>query len=237
MEIASGVHSIGQPMGGRVHAFLIDDGHQLTLIDTLFDTDAHRVLATTKRLGRTPSDLKHIVLTHGHRSHLGGLAKLKRLSGATVYAHSWEADIIAGERKAQPVTFRPMRPLHVWSQVYPLQLGLNFGLSPHPPCQVDEVTEDGDAIGPLQVVHAPGHSPGHLAFYWSERRALIAGDAIATWPRVAAGWNNFNLNPSQHRSSLQRMATFDVNVIGVGHGEPIVRNAAEQLHSLAKQAE
>ena len=44
--------------------------------------------------------LKHILLTHAHRSHLGGLSELKRMSGATVYAHEWEADIIAGERKA-----------------------------------------------------------------------------------------------------------------------------------------
>jgi glyoxylase-like metal-dependent hydrolase (beta-lactamase superfamily II) len=236
MEIAPGVHSIGQRMGGRVHAFLIDDGHQLTLIDTLFDTDGHRVLAAVKELGRAPSDLKQIVLTHGHRSHLGGLATLKRLSGATVYAHRWEADIIAGERKAQAVTYRPMRPLREWWQTYPLQLGLNFGLSPHPPCPVDEVAEDGDAIGPLQVVHAPGHSPGHLAFYWPERRALIAGDALATWPTLAPGWRNFNLNAQQHRRSLQRMATFDVAVVGVGHGQPIVSNVAEQLHALAEQA-
>ncbi len=236
MEIAPGVHSISQRMGGRVHAFLIDDGHQLTLIDTLFDTNAHRVLAAIKQLGRTPSDLKHIVLTHGHRSHLGGLAVLKRLSGATVYAHRWEADIIAGERKAQPVTFRPMHPLHVWWRVYPLQLGLNLGLGPHPPCQVDEATEDGDSIGPLQVVHAPGHSPGHLAFFWPERRALFAGDAIATWPTVAPGWSHFNLNSNQHRSSLQRMTTFAVEVIAVGHGQPIVTNAAEQLYALVEQA-
>jgi glyoxylase-like metal-dependent hydrolase (beta-lactamase superfamily II) len=236
MEIAPGVHSIGQRMGGRVHAFLIDDGHHLTLIDTLFDTDGHRVLAAIKELGRAPSDLKQIVLTHGHRSHLGGLAALKRLSGATVYAHRWEADIIAGERRAQPVTYRPVRPLREWWRIYPFQLGINFGFDRHPPCPVDEAAEDGDAIGPLQVVQAPGHSPGHLAFYWPERRALIAGDAIVTWPVLAPGWPSFTLNAKQHRSALQRLATFPVDVVGVGHGKPIVRNAADQLHALAEQA-
>ena len=33
----------------------------------------------------------------GHRGHLGGLATLKQLSGAPVYGHEWEADIIAGD--------------------------------------------------------------------------------------------------------------------------------------------
>ena len=235
MEIAPGVHSIGQRRGGRVHAFILDDGHDLTVIDTLFDTNGGRILSAISRLGHTPSDLKHIVLTHGHRSHLGGLAALKRLTGATVSAHSWEADIIAGERKAQPVTWCPPGPVRTWWPTYPFQLGINLGFGKHPACPIDRAVADGDAIGPLQAIHAPGHSPGHLAFYWPERRALFAGDAIVTWPTLAPGWPAFNLNPTQQRASLGRMAGLDVSLIGVGHGEPIVRDAAEQLQTLAHQ--
>lgn len=73
METAPGLYSMGQSMGGNVHAFLLDDGKELTLIDSLFDADAYR-------------------------SHL---------SGAQVYAHEWEADIIAGERPSQPVSLWP----------------------------------------------------------------------------------------------------------------------------------
>jgi glyoxylase-like metal-dependent hydrolase (beta-lactamase superfamily II) len=236
IEIAPGVYSLGQRRGGRVHAFLLDDGHDLTLVDTLADTDARRVLAAIRRLGRSPRDLKRIALTHGHRSHLGGLATLKRLTGATVYAHAWEADIIAGERRAQPVTFRPARPLRTWWRIYHLQLGINFGLQPHAPCPIDEAVAEGDAIGPLRVLHTPGHSPGHLAFSWPDRRLLIAGDAVATWPALAPGWPSFNLNPTQERASLRRMAALDAAVVGVGHGEPIVRRAAETLHELAARA-
>jgi glyoxylase-like metal-dependent hydrolase (beta-lactamase superfamily II) len=236
MEIAPGVHSLGQRRGGHVHAFLLDDGHGLTLIDTLADTDARRVLAAIRRLGRSPRDLQRIALTHGHRSHLGGLAALKRLTGATVYGHAWEADIIAGERRAQGVTFRPARPLRTWWRIYHLQLGINFGLQPHAPCPIDEAVGDGDAIGPLRVLHTPGHSPGHLAFHWPERRVLFAGDAIATWPALAPGWPSFNLNPTQQRASLRRMAELDAAIIAVGHGEPIVRDTAERLQTVIEQA-
>ena len=236
MEIAPGIYSIGQRRGGRVHAFLLDDGHGLTLIDTLYDTDGDRVLSAIRRLGRAPNDLKHIALTHGHRSHLGGLAALKRLSGATVSAHAWEADIIAGERKAQPVTWRPVPPLRTWWRIYHLQLGINLGRGRHPACPIDRAVDDGDALGPLQVIHAPGHSPGHLAFYWPERRTLFAGDAIATWPALAPGWPSFNLNPTRHRASLRRLAALDVGVVAVGHGEPIVEDAAAHLRALSELA-
>jgi glyoxylase-like metal-dependent hydrolase (beta-lactamase superfamily II) len=115
-EIAPGIYSMGQLKGAFVHAFLLEHDGELSLIDTLYDNDAHRVLREIKRAGREVADLKHIILTHAHRSHLGGLAWLKELSGATVYAHAWEADIIAGQRRAQCVTWRPGEPLAVRSR-------------------------------------------------------------------------------------------------------------------------
>jgi glyoxylase-like metal-dependent hydrolase (beta-lactamase superfamily II) len=36
-------------------------------------------------------------------------------------------------------------------------------------------------------MYSPGHSPGHLTFWWAERRFLIAGDGIATWANLCAG--------------------------------------------------
>ena len=231
MELAPGVHVLGGKKGGRVRAFLLDPvGSELTLVDTLFDTDGALVLDEIRRLGRRESDLKHIVITHGHRSHLGGLAALKRASGATVYAHEWEADIVSGDRRAQPVTLRPTQSL----RLLPFQIGLALNRPKHPPCPVDETLADGASIGPLRVLHAPGHSPGHLAFHWPDRGLLIAGDAIATWPELCPGWKPFNLNVEQHGESLRRMAELDAKLVGVGHGDPITSDAGDRVHELSE---
>jgi len=228
-ELAPGVHSLGHGAGGHVHAFLLDDGGELSLVDTLFEGNARLVLDAIRGLGRSVTDLKRIAITHGHRSHLGGLAALQRASRAKVYAHAWEADIVAGERRAQPVTLVPKQSLRLW----PFQLGLWLGRPKHVPCPVDEQLQEGDAFGPLQVLHAAGHSPGHLAFYWPERRFLIAGDAIATWPELCAGWRAFNLNTVQHHQSLKRLASLDAHIVGVGHGDPITQDAPDLVHGLA----
>lgn len=229
MRVAEGVYSIGQRQGGRVHAYLFDHGGELTLVDTLFDSDARRVLDCMRAIGRSPRDLTRIALTHAHRSHLGGLAKLRELSGALVYAHESEADIIAGERAAQPVSLRPRAPL----STYPFRLGLALGRPKHVRCPVDRSAGEGDQIGPLRVLHIPGHTPGHLAFHYPPRDVLVVGDAVATWPRLGAGWPDFNLNETQYRVSLRRLAQLEAAIIAVGHGAPLTERAADRVHALA----
>ena len=154
-ELAPGIYSLGHGKGGHVHAFLLEAGGELSLVDTLFEGDARLVLDALRRLGRSAADLKRIAITHGHRSHLGGLAALKRASGATVYAHRWEADIVAGER-------------------------------------------------------------------------------IATWPNLCAGWRVFNLNHVQHKATLTRLASFEPLTVGVGHGDPMTENTADHVQQLAE---
>jgi glyoxylase-like metal-dependent hydrolase (beta-lactamase superfamily II) len=228
-QLADGVWSLGHGKGGHVHAFLLETGRELSLVDTLFEDDARLVLQAIARLGRQPSDLKRIALTHGHRSHLGGLAALKQATGATVHAHVWEADIVAGDRRAQAVSILPHQSL----RLIPFQLGLWLDRPRHRPAPVDELLVEGEAFGPLQVLHAPGHSPGHLAFWWPERRFVIAGDGIATWPTLCAGWKAFNLNHAQHRATLARLAALDARIVGVGHGDPIVDGASDAVHDVA----
>ena len=246
MEIARGVYSIRQTgrnayPSGYSHAYLLKNGAELTLIDTLSDPDGHLVLEQLNKLDQPVRNLKHIVLTHAHRSHIGGLARLKSLSGATVYSHVWEADIIAGKRSAQPVSLLPIRPL----RIYPQRLGLALRAG-HQPCRVDQHLHDGDEVGPVRVIHTPGHTPGHLVFYWPNRQALFTGDSIVTWPRLGAGWPGFQLDEMQFRDSLRRMeesvrrvAESDppVTAIGVAHGEPITRGATERLQSLVEAAQ
>jgi len=53
MQIADGVYSMGNEKGGWVRAFLLDDGTDLTLIDTLFETDARLVLDQIGRTNKT----------------------------------------------------------------------------------------------------------------------------------------------------------------------------------------
>lgn len=236
MEIAPGVFDLTPPTrgylkGGYVHAFLIVHDSELILIDTLYDADAGVILDQIQRLGKNVRDIKHILMTHGHRAHLGGLAKLKELSGAPVYSHAWEADIVAGERKQQGVSLRPMKGIQAWPILF---FGSLLGpLANHIPCPVDHLIDEGAQIGPVRVLHTPGHTPGHLAFYLPEQRTLFTGDAFVTWPLICPGWPNAMLNKKQTWQSLRRLAELDVEVIGGGHGAPITKDGGKILRDLS----
>lgn len=229
MELAPGVYSLGVHKGFATQAFLVTDDDGFTLIDTLFDADGLVIANQIRALGGTLADLKRIVVTHAHRSHLGGLAALKRLSGATVYSHPWEADIIAGERAAQQVSWWPQDPI----VTYHFQVANNLNISRHRPCCVDKYVVGGENLGRVEVVHAPGHTPGHLAFWLPGPRILFVGDAMVTSPKLMGGWPGFVINRRQHAESLRKLAAYPAEILATGHGEPIMHGGAAVLQSLA----
>ena len=232
MQIFPGLNCIGDETGGHVRGFLIDHAGELILIDTLNHDDGRLVLEELRLMGKKPADIRRIILTHAHPSHLKGIAALKAATGARVYSHDWEADVVAGKRKMEvPATtgVLPQKPY----RVYPFQLGLVFGLGKHAPCEVNGNLKDGDHVGPLTVVHTPGHTPGSLAFYWAEKRTVICGDIVSTWPELALGWPQITLDNKQNRESVGKLCDLtDAEILCVGHGAPILSGANDIIRGL-----
>ena len=52
---------------------------------------------------------------------------------------------------------------------------------------------------------------------------------------LCPGWLAFNLNKHQHGATLRRLAALDASIVGVGHGDPITRGAADKIHELASR--
>lgn len=61
-------------------------------------------------------------------------------------------------------------------------------------------------------------------------------DVIVTWPRVEAGWAGLTLDMKQNVQSVGKLSDFsDVEIVGVGHGEPIPEGGIEVLKQLREQ--
>ena len=123
---------------------------------------------------------------------------------------------------------RPDPRLREWE----IPLFERFGrVAPAPPVSLDEFVEDGDQLGwerPAQIVAAPGHTRGSVAVFLPDDQVLIAGDAIATMggePILGV----FNVDPEQAADSFHRLAQLDPQILCVGHGPAITRDAKARL--------
>ncbi|TVS73945.1 hydroxyacylglutathione hydrolase GloC [Escherichia coli] len=114
--------------------------------------DAEKIKQEVDASGLT---LMQILLTHGHLDHVGAAAEL--------------------------AVFGPEKEDEFWLQGLPAQSRM-FGLEECQPLTPDRWLNEGDTISignvTLQVLHCPGHTPGHVVFFNEQARLLISGDVI-----------------------------------------------------------
>lgn len=230
MQLPSGITILGNDKGGHVRCYLIQHSKKLILLDAGYDQDASTILAGLAALRKKPRDISDILITHGHKSHIGGLAEIQRRSGARVHTHEWEALIIRGFRKAERVGFPKLSEKPKNWTVRGLQAALWAGLGSHAPCAVDRTLKDGQRIGPLTVIHTPGHTPGSLSFWHSRLKVVFCADTICTWPEVGA-WEGFTTDLEAWRDSIDKLAALPAQILCSGHGDPL-GNAQNVIRSL-----
>ena len=92
MEIIPNVHLVPKTVA---NPYLLIDPDGLTLIDAGLPGSHKKILRYMAGLGCAPGDLKRILITHADFDHVGGLAPLKKATGARVYASPVEAQALA----------------------------------------------------------------------------------------------------------------------------------------------
>jgi glyoxylase-like metal-dependent hydrolase (beta-lactamase superfamily II) len=152
---------------GFVNAYLVDEQDGLTLVDTTLLGGARPILRAASRLG---SPIVRIVLTHAHGDHIGSLDPL--------HAALPEAEVMISARDARLMTkdmsLDPGEPEAKLRGSYP-------GARTEP----TRTVRGGDTVGSLEVIAAPGHTPGHVAFLDRRDGTLLCGDAFTTIGGVA----------------------------------------------------
>jgi glyoxylase-like metal-dependent hydrolase (beta-lactamase superfamily II) len=227
-RITDNLYSFSNLLVGRVYCITDPDG--LTVIDAGLGLAAKRIVSQLKRAGYALTDVKRILITHGHPDHVGGLPALKAATGAQVIASAYERPYIEG-KKALPQPKREEVPLLARMMVTKPQ---TMAGTP-----VDRTITDGDLLaevfGGLRAVATPGHSPGHMSFWQPERRILITGDVVMRLPWLRLPFAAFTSDMAQSKRSLKHAAELGADMICFGHGVPMTRNAAARLKAFAEK--
>lgn len=158
------------PEGSR-GAVLIDPGDDLPLLK--------------RRLSESGRMLKGILLTHGHFDHMLSAQPLSKITGAPVYIHEEDAEMLCDDAKNayDALSASQRSPVDFEADA----LGAEIEIA---------------GIG-FQVIHTPGHTRGSVCFYDAENGVLFSGDTL-----FCAGFGRMDLyggSPSQMRASLRKI--------------------------------
>ncbi|MCJ2020465.1 MBL fold metallo-hydrolase [Methylobacterium sp. E-065] len=215
------------PMG-NANSVLLDAGPELVLVDAGFPNKADKVFDAVAKLGRKPSDLKHLVFTHGHPDHIGSAIPIIRTTGARTYMHAADVPMV---ESGGP--FRPMKPAP--GPIRNIMLRIVFDQNERTePFQIDQHIADGETLplaGGLQVIHAPGHCAGQVGLLWQGTRLLIAGDVFINI--LGTGDPIGFEDEAEGRRSQRKLAALTPEAVCFGHGKSIVKDAAAQLRRAA----
>lgn len=172
---------------------VVDESAQrAVLVDPGAEPD--RVVEVVRAAGAT---LEAIWLTHAHLDHIGAIAGVKRIWDVPVYLHP--ADLPLYDRGAAQAAF--------------------YGLPFEQPSYPERELSEGDVVQvgtlPFQVMHVPGHSPGHVVFV--RDTVMLGGDLLFAG---SIGRTDLPLsNPAHMEESLERLAVLgDETRVYPGHG-------------------
>ncbi len=117
--------------------------------------------AILKRADEKSVELEKILVTHGHVDHAGGVAELAEKCGLPIEG--------------------PHPDDLFWIDGMPQQ-AVMFGLPEARAFTPNRWLEDGDTVSvgktSFQVLHCPGHTPGHVVFFEESSRLALVGDVL-----------------------------------------------------------
>jgi glyoxylase-like metal-dependent hydrolase (beta-lactamase superfamily II) len=198
------------PPATHTNVFLVGSG-EFVLVEPAspFKEEIEQAAAWVEGERARGLTLRAILLTHHHGDHAGGATALRALLKAPLWAHEATAERLHGKVKIDRLLEHDER-----------------------------IALEGPTPITLDVVHTPGHAPGHLCFHERKSGALIAGDMVASVGTILVEPKDGDM--SAYLESLEAMQGLHASMLLPAHGLPI-SDANERLrfyvkHRLAREA-
>ncbi len=210
---------------------------QVALIDCGYSGFMPLIEEAMQRHGLSLSQLNSIIITHADIDHVGALYEIKTAyPHIKVYSSVVEENIINRKEKfprlLQAEKMQPTLPEEK------KEWGLQFMamLKAIQPVPVDGVFEDNEEpffLPGVQIIHTPGHVPGHISLYIKESKTFIAADAVVVENgKLEIANPQFTLDMQQAIASIKRIEGLDIEKMICYHGGVVEKDVKKQLNNL-----
>jgi glyoxylase-like metal-dependent hydrolase (beta-lactamase superfamily II) len=235
-EILTGIYLLS--LGGAVNVYFLKAKDGFTLIDAGMKGDEKRIAKALKKIGGNFSDIKRIIITHAHPDHVGALPELIRLSGAPVWIHELDTPVLRGEIDLL-ATASELKTLKLSDRLITQLLRAMSGGS-QPNAKVDHELKDGEALNDvypgLEVIHLPGHSAGQIGLWLEPERFLIGADTMMNMPwGLTMPGRGLSSDWETTKKTVHKLAQKNIKTLCLGHGQPLLDNAAARISALAQK--
>ena len=206
---------------GALNLVLAWDDKHLVLVDAGLPGQAGAIAEAIAGAGFRTEDLTHIIITHQDWDHVGSVSDLVKLApAAKVVAHEEEAPYIDGRK----IPIKLAARLEQYDSL-PEELRANIdswkNIYENAPIPVTQQVHDGQMLpicGGVEIVHVPGHTPGHIAVYFRESRIIVCGDAANIKDGKVVGSNPIHTHDVEMADrSLEKIMGYDLGGVVAYH--------------------
>jgi len=198
------------------------------LIDTGSGTDSSHedLLNGLTQAEINPSDLTHILLTHAHIDHYGGLSKLKLLTNAKIGCHELDLQTVAHHEARLALISRRLASFLADSGLAKDEADSLLSIYRFTKALYQSVPVDftyDEKFPALEIVHLPGHCPGHVALRLDD--VIFCGDMVVqgVTPHIAPESINPHSGLDHYLESLEKLQSWSqgARLILNGHDDVI----------------
>jgi glyoxylase-like metal-dependent hydrolase (beta-lactamase superfamily II) len=236
-ELGTGIYNlILEHNGMRIHPVLLwNEQDGATLVDTGMVGTLSSLQEAVRETGIHWNDIRRVILTHQDIDHIGNLPAIVASlpSKPEIWAHHDDREVIEGQ-----APFLKMTAERLASMPEPFRQLIEGLMNDLKGIQVDRELEDGELLslyGGLQVIHTPGHTPGHLCFYLTRDKLLLAADQLLVANGALTGPNEaFTPDLPQAMQSMAKLVPLDIQRVLCYHGGLYEEHPGAAIQALAQ---